>query len=87
MLAVRSRPSLQRIPRCAFPRQPSNKRFFVQSLCDGFLDLAIALPFPPSVPPYSVTIILVSLASRLALFPVALWVSTDPRALGMLVNA
>ncbi|KAJ7908258.1 60Kd inner membrane protein-domain-containing protein, partial [Mycena leptocephala] len=37
------------------------------------LDLAIALPFPPSVPPYSVTIILVSLASRLALFPVALW--------------
>ncbi|KAJ7764973.1 60Kd inner membrane protein-domain-containing protein [Mycena maculata] len=63
----------RRIPRCAYPRQPSNKRFFIQSLCDGFLDLAVALPFPPSVPAYSATIILVTVASRLVIFPVALW--------------
>ncbi|KAJ7228572.1 membrane insertase OXA1/ALB3/YidC, partial [Mycena pura] len=50
-----------------------NKRFLVQSLCDGFLDLAVALPFPTSVPYYSTTIILVTVASRLALFPIALW--------------
>lgn len=65
----------RRIARCVHARQPSNKRFFVQSLCDGFLDLAIALPFPPSVPSYSATIILVTVASRVALFPLALWVS------------
>ncbi|KAJ6539442.1 60Kd inner membrane protein-domain-containing protein [Mycena capillaripes] len=73
MLAVRIRPSLQRITRCPSARQPLNRRFFIQSLCDGFLDLAIALPFPPSVPSYSATIIVVTVASRLALFPVALW--------------
>ncbi|KAJ6485153.1 membrane insertase OXA1/ALB3/YidC, partial [Mycena vitilis] len=50
-----------------------NKRFFIQPLCDGFLDLATALPFPPSVPAYSATIILVAVTSRLALFPIALW--------------
>ncbi|KAK7061809.1 60S ribosomal protein L6 [Favolaschia claudopus] len=43
------------------------------SLCDGFLDLAIALPFPPSVPTYTGTIVLVTVVSRLALFPIALW--------------
>ncbi|KAJ7781139.1 hypothetical protein B0H16DRAFT_1231097, partial [Mycena metata] len=52
---------------------PLNKRYFIQSLCDGFLDLAVALPYPPSVPAYSATIILVTVASRLVLFPVALW--------------
>ncbi|KAJ7129566.1 60Kd inner membrane protein-domain-containing protein [Mycena epipterygia] len=71
MLALRSGLSPRRIPRVC-PR-PSDRRFFIQSLCDGFLDLAIALPFPPSVPPYSATIILVTAASRLVLFPAALW--------------
>jgi hypothetical protein len=74
MFSVRSGLPSRRIARL---RPPSNKRFFVQSLCDGFLDLAIALPFPPSVPAYSATIILVTVASRLALFPIALWVSHD----------
>ncbi|KAJ7180191.1 60Kd inner membrane protein-domain-containing protein [Mycena crocata] len=73
MLAVRSGLSLRRVPRCVCPRQPSNKRFFIQSLSDGFLDLAIALPYPPSIPPYSATIILVAVTSRLLLFPLALW--------------
>ncbi|KAJ7179043.1 60Kd inner membrane protein-domain-containing protein [Mycena filopes] len=73
MFPVRTRP-LQRIPRrCVSGRQPSNRRYFIQSLCDGFLDLAVALPYPPSVPAYSTTIILVTVASRLVLFPVALW--------------
>ncbi|KAJ6598964.1 60Kd inner membrane protein-domain-containing protein [Mycena vulgaris] len=80
MLAVRSGLT-PRIPRCIHPRQPLNRRFFVQSLCDGFLDLAIALPFPPSVPSYSATIILVTVASRLALFPVALWARNRVRRL------
>ncbi|KAJ7682698.1 hypothetical protein DFH06DRAFT_1389764 [Mycena polygramma] len=73
MFAVRSQPSLQRLSRCNVPRQPLNRRFFIQPLCDGFLDLATALPFPPSVPAYSATIILVAVTSRLALFPIALW--------------
>ncbi|KAJ7047270.1 60Kd inner membrane protein-domain-containing protein [Mycena alexandri] len=73
MFAVGTRP-LQRVPRrCLSNRQPLNKRYFIQSLCDGFLDLAVALPYPPSVPAYSATIILVTVASRLVLFPVALW--------------
>lgn len=48
----------------------------MQSLCDGFLDLAIALPLPPSLPPYSTTIILVTVVTRLALLPVSVWVRT-----------
>ncbi|KAJ7638914.1 hypothetical protein FB45DRAFT_1023658 [Roridomyces roridus] len=75
MLAVRARLVP---PRC---RQPSNKRFFIQSLCDGFLDLAIALPYPPSVPAYSTTIIVVTVASRVALFPLALWGRNNLRRL------
>ncbi|KAJ6628718.1 60Kd inner membrane protein-domain-containing protein [Mycena sp. CBHHK59/15] len=75
MLAVRSGLPPRRILQLGRVRlcPPSDRRFFVQSLCDGFLDLAIALPFPPSVPPYSATIILVTVASRLLLFPVAVW--------------
>ncbi|KAJ7665524.1 60Kd inner membrane protein-domain-containing protein [Mycena rosella] len=73
MLAARSGLSPRRIPSCIHARRPSNKRFFIQTLSDGFLDLAIALPFPPSAPAYSATIILVTVATRLVLFPVALW--------------
>ncbi|KAF8974472.1 60Kd inner membrane protein-domain-containing protein [Flammula alnicola] len=51
----------------------SNRRYFIQSVCNGFLDLALALPLPPSLPPYSTTIILVTIASRLALLPISIW--------------
>ncbi|THV08441.1 hypothetical protein K435DRAFT_771944 [Dendrothele bispora CBS 962.96] len=40
-----------------------------------FLDLATALPYPPSFPPYSTTIILVTVFSRLLTVPVTLWAS------------
>jgi mitochondrial inner membrane protein COX18 len=52
----------------------SNRRHFVQGLCDGFMDLALALPIPPSLPPYSSTIIILTLVSRLALLPISIWV-------------
>ncbi|OCH92940.1 hypothetical protein OBBRIDRAFT_790799 [Obba rivulosa] len=46
----------------------------VQGLSDGFLDLAIALPYPPSLPAYTTTIILLTVASRLALtVPFSIW--------------
>ncbi|KAF8639734.1 hypothetical protein AX17_000996 [Amanita inopinata Kibby_2008] len=45
----------------------------MQGICDGFLDLALALPIPPSLPPYSTTIILVTLVTRTALLPIAIW--------------
>lgn len=41
---------------------------------EGFLDLSLALPIPPSLPPYSTTIILFAAVSRIALFPITLWV-------------
>ncbi|RDX55563.1 hypothetical protein OH76DRAFT_1317916, partial [Lentinus brumalis] len=51
------------------PRRPVPRRTFIssalQGLSDGFLDLAIALPFPPGWPPYASTIILVTVATRL----------------------
>jgi hypothetical protein len=52
------------------------KRRFTSAIQDGFLDLAIALPWPPSFPPYSSTIILLTVVSRLALsVPFSVWVS------------
>ena len=52
------------------------KRQFTSSIYDGFLDLATALPWPSSFPPYSATIILLTVASRLALtVPFSVWVS------------
>ena len=52
------------------------KRQFTSSIYDGFLDLALALPWPSSFPPYSSTIILLTVASRLALtVPFSVWVS------------
>lgn len=59
-------------------RPPQPRRFTssaIQTLTDGFLDLAIALPYPPSLPPYSTTIILVTVASRLIFtVPFSVWV-------------
>lgn len=52
----------------------SNRRHFVQGLCDGFMDLALALPIPPSLPPYTSTIIILTIVSRLALLPISIWV-------------
>ncbi|KAK7470529.1 hypothetical protein VKT23_001954 [Stygiomarasmius scandens] len=40
-----------------------------------FLDLATALPYPPGFPPYSSTIILVTIFSRLLTVPVTVWAS------------
>lgn len=54
---------------------PPGKRQFTSSIYDGFLDLAIALPWPSSFPPYSSTIILLAVTSRLALtVPFSVWV-------------
>jgi mitochondrial inner membrane protein COX18 len=53
----------------------------MQGLCDGFLDLAVALPLPPSLPPYSTTIILTTLVTRVALLPIAIWVCRTANAM------
>ncbi|KAI6034348.1 60Kd inner membrane protein-domain-containing protein [Pisolithus microcarpus] len=46
----------------------------LDTLAEGFLDLATALPIPPSWPPYSTTIILCTVLSRLALtVPFSIW--------------
>jgi len=52
------------------------KRKFTSAIQDGFLDLAVALPWPTSFPPYSSTIILLTIVSRLAFtVPFSVWVS------------
>lgn len=53
---------------------PTGRRYFIREVGDGFLDLALALPFPTTFPPYSSTIILVTVLLRAALLPVAVWV-------------
>ncbi|KAK7060579.1 hypothetical protein VNI00_001345 [Paramarasmius palmivorus] len=80
------RASLQRPLRIAGHRHlplrrdlPLGRRTFIQGLCNGFLDLAVALPYPPEIPAYSATIILVTVAARLACLPVALWGSSRAR--------
>ncbi|KAI0677568.1 60Kd inner membrane protein-domain-containing protein [Trametes maxima] len=70
------RPSLATASRR--PRHPVPRRTFVSSTIHGlseqFLDLAIALPFPPEWPPYSSTIILVTVVTRLAFtVPFSVW--------------
>ncbi|KAI0732962.1 hypothetical protein C8Q72DRAFT_874028 [Fomitopsis betulina] len=61
--------------RRAHPPQP--RKFTssaIQTLTDGFLDLAIALPYPSSLPPYSTTVILVTVVSRLIITaPFSIW--------------
>ncbi|KAF8165260.1 60Kd inner membrane protein-domain-containing protein [Crassisporium funariophilum] len=52
---------------------PATRGLSLQPFCDGFLDLALALPLPPSLPPYATTIILVTLVSRFALLPISIW--------------
>lgn len=49
----------------------------LQTVSEGFLDLAIALPYPESLPPYSTTIILATVVTRLVFtVPFSIWVST-----------
>jgi mitochondrial inner membrane protein COX18 len=61
------------------PVQQTRSLVTVQQLTEGFLDLAIALPFPPEWPPYSSTIVTVTLLSRLLFtLPVSIWVSKLP---------
>ncbi|KAF9569292.1 hypothetical protein CPC08DRAFT_701796 [Agrocybe pediades] len=67
------------------PKRPADRRFFIQSVCNGFLDLAIALPIPPSFPTYSTAIIAVTLVSRLALLPVSIWGKERTRRLEEIV--
>ncbi|KAI0702879.1 60Kd inner membrane protein-domain-containing protein [Cytidiella melzeri] len=45
----------------------------IQTASDGFLDLALALPFPAELPAYSGTIILVTVVSRVLTVPFSLW--------------
>ncbi|KAF8525318.1 60Kd inner membrane protein-domain-containing protein [Gautieria morchelliformis] len=45
----------------------------LQSCTNAYLDLAMGLPYPPTWPVYSCTIVLVGVASRVALLPVFLW--------------
>lgn len=72
------RPAIARHRVFAYPRPHlrthPGRRYYAQSLGDGFLDLALALPIPPEFPAYSTTIILVTIVSRLALLPVSIWV-------------
>lgn len=54
------------------------RRTFVSQdvLKDGFLDLATAIPIPPSWPAYSTTIILCTVLARLAFtVPFSVWVN------------
>ena len=44
-------------------------------LSEGFLDLAVALPYPQSWPPYASTVILLTVVTRLAFtVPISVWV-------------
>lgn len=47
----------------------------IQAASDGFLDLALALPFPEAIPPYSGTIITLTVFSRFLTVPFSVWVS------------
>ncbi|KAJ3819144.1 60Kd inner membrane protein-domain-containing protein [Lentinula raphanica] len=71
--SLRLRPSLHSSLRLSPTRTPSNKRFFIQSINEGFLDLALALPYPAHWPAYSTTIILLTVVARTAVLPAVFW--------------
>ncbi|KAJ3814201.1 60Kd inner membrane protein-domain-containing protein [Lentinula aff. lateritia] len=71
--SLRLRPSLYSSFRFLPVRTPSQKRHFVQNLNEGFLDLALALPYPAHWPAYSATIILLTVVVRTALLPTVFW--------------
>ncbi|KAI0307278.1 60Kd inner membrane protein-domain-containing protein [Multifurca ochricompacta] len=69
-------PPLRHAARLSRIRQlsPPGNRQFTSAIQDGFLDLSLAIPWPPSFPPYSSTIILLTFASRLLFtVPFSLW--------------
>ena len=74
MLALYRAPLRPQTLRLIRPPTPAYRRFHIQNICDGFLDVALALPIPPSFPVYTTTIVLVTLLSRLALLPISIWV-------------
>ncbi|PBK72700.1 hypothetical protein ARMSODRAFT_881222 [Armillaria solidipes] len=53
-------------------RVPTPRRN-LSSVANSFLDFATAIPYPTSFPPYSSTIILVTVLTRIALLPIATW--------------
>lgn len=55
------------------------RRHLITGLSEGFLDLALALPYPSSFPPYTSTIVLLSALLRVFIFPVSLWVRGLPQ--------
>lgn len=86
MLALRNHTVLKRVrpsplhTRTALSRTLQRRLFWSEvsnaltPAANEFLDLAIALPFPPSFPPYASTVILGSVLLRLAFLPTVLWV-------------
>ncbi|KAF9446952.1 hypothetical protein P691DRAFT_672518 [Macrolepiota fuliginosa MF-IS2] len=83
MLALRSHAVLTRVRPLSLHVRPAppQRRFFWSEIYNGltpaaneFLDLAIALPFPQSFPPYASTIILATVLLRLTFLPTVLWV-------------
>lgn len=89
------RPTIQhgiRLPRIQRPgvaRTINKPRTFVseaiQTASEGFLDLALALPFPEAIPPYSGTIILVTVLSRFITVPFSLWVRVHSYLLSIVI--
>lgn len=75
--SLRLRPSIYSSFRFTPVRTPSQKRHFVQNLNEGFLDLALALPYPAHWPAYSATIILLTVVIRTALLPTVFWVCAN----------
>ncbi|KAF9780144.1 60Kd inner membrane protein-domain-containing protein [Thelephora terrestris] len=73
----RSSPFTRHATRHGALRLRQRRTFFtstIQALSDQFLDLAVAIPYPASLPAYSTTIILVTVASRLILtVPFSVW--------------
>ncbi|KAI0320673.1 60Kd inner membrane protein-domain-containing protein [Amylostereum chailletii] len=66
--------SLRHIPRTTSSSRLVKRRHFTAGLTEGFLDLALALPLPPSWPVYSSTIILITVATRLVFtVPFSIW--------------
>ena len=66
-------------------RTPPHSRGFLTGLETEFLDLALALPIPPSWPAYSTAIIVVTVVTRFALLPVSIWVRSLATTRGILL--
>lgn len=73
---VLRRPYVKAQP-CSFQRRTLVS---IETFTNGFLDLAIALPLPPSFPPYSTTIIICTVVSRLIwTVPFSIWAKQRQR--------